>query len=96
MTALIILFIAAMWAGMKNALNASAVAIFAFSMDVHWLQALVTAIGASFGGWAGADAETRQREAAEARRRRHRRRAHDRAVLDGLVAVRMRERSDPT
>ena len=34
--------------------NASAVVIFVFSKDVHWLQALVTAIGASFGGWAGA------------------------------------------
>ena len=35
-------------------INASAVAIFVFSRDVHWPQALVTAIGASFGGWAGA------------------------------------------
>ena len=35
-------------------MNASAVAIFVFSRDVHWLPALVTAIGASFGGWAGA------------------------------------------
>ncbi len=34
--------------------NASAVAIFVFSRDVHWTQALVTAVGASFGGWAGA------------------------------------------
>jgi uncharacterized protein len=34
--------------------NASAVAIFVFSDDVHWLQALVLALGASFGGWAGA------------------------------------------
>jgi uncharacterized protein len=34
--------------------NASAVAIFVFSNDVHWLQALVLALGASFGGWAGA------------------------------------------
>jgi uncharacterized membrane protein YfcA len=34
--------------------NASAVAIFVFSSDVRWLQALVLAIGASFGGWAGA------------------------------------------
>jgi uncharacterized protein len=34
--------------------NASAVLIFVFSGDVHWLQAVVTAIGASFGGWAGA------------------------------------------
>ena len=35
-------------------INASAVAIFVFSKDVHWLQALITGIGASFGGWAGA------------------------------------------
>jgi uncharacterized protein len=34
--------------------NASAVAIFVFSSDVHWLQVLVLAVGASFGGWAGA------------------------------------------
>ncbi len=34
--------------------NASAVVIFVFSNDVHWLQALVLAAGASFGGWAGA------------------------------------------
>jgi uncharacterized protein len=34
--------------------NASAVAIFVFSNDVHWPQALVTAVGASFGGWSGA------------------------------------------
>jgi uncharacterized protein len=34
--------------------NASAVLIFVFSNDVHWLQAVITAIGASFGGWAGA------------------------------------------
>ena len=35
-------------------INASAVAIFVFARDVHWPQALVTAIGATFGGWAGA------------------------------------------
>jgi uncharacterized membrane protein YfcA len=28
--------------------------IFVFSRDMHWPQALVTAVGASFGGWAGA------------------------------------------
>lgn len=39
---------------LAGVINASAVAIFAFSHDVHWLQALTTAIGASFGGWAGA------------------------------------------
>jgi len=35
-------------------INASAVVIFVFSRDVHWPQALVTALGASFGRWAGA------------------------------------------
>ena len=39
---------------LAGVINASAVAIFVFSKDVHWLQALITAIGASFGGWAGA------------------------------------------
>src|SRR5271167_4059459 len=39
---------------LAGVMNASAVAIFVFSRDVHWLQAIVTAIGASFGGWAGA------------------------------------------
>jgi len=39
---------------LAGVINASAVAIFVFSRDVHWLQALITAIGASFGGWAGA------------------------------------------
>jgi uncharacterized membrane protein YfcA len=34
--------------------NASAVAIFVFSRDVHWAPALITAAGALFGGWAGA------------------------------------------
>jgi uncharacterized membrane protein YfcA len=33
---------------------AGAVAILALSGDVHWIQAVVTTIGASFGGWAGA------------------------------------------
>jgi uncharacterized protein len=52
------------WRAIRNAgaaknilagvMNASAVAIFVFSRDVHWLQALITAIGASFGGWTGA------------------------------------------
>ena len=35
-------------------MNASAVAIFVFSRDVHWLQAAITGAGGSFGGWAGA------------------------------------------
>ena len=39
---------------LAGVINASAVAIFVFSADVYWPQALVTAIGASFGGWAGA------------------------------------------
>jgi uncharacterized protein len=39
---------------LAGVINASAVAIFVFSADVHWQQAIVTAIGASFGGWAGA------------------------------------------
>ena len=39
---------------LTGVMNASAVAIFALSSDVHWMQAAVTAIGASFGGWAGA------------------------------------------
>ena len=39
---------------LAGVMNASAVAIFVFSGDVHWLPAIVTAVGASFGGWAGA------------------------------------------
>jgi uncharacterized protein len=39
---------------LAGVINASAVAIFVFSRDVHWLQVVVTAIGTSFGGWAGA------------------------------------------
>ena len=39
---------------LAGVMNASAVAIFALSGDVHWIQAAITAIGASFGGWAGA------------------------------------------
>ncbi len=39
---------------LAGVMNASAVAIFALSSDVHWLQAGITAVGASFGGWAGA------------------------------------------
>jgi uncharacterized membrane protein YfcA len=36
------------------AMNASAVAIFAFSHDAHWLQIGVTAVAAAIGGWGGA------------------------------------------
>ena len=39
---------------LAGGMNASAVAIFALSSDVHWIQAAVTAVGASIGGWAGA------------------------------------------
>jgi uncharacterized membrane protein YfcA len=39
---------------LAGVINASAVAIFVFSRDVHWPQVVITAIGASFGGWAGA------------------------------------------
>ena len=39
---------------LAGVMNASAVLIFLFSRDVHWLEALITAMGASFGGWAGA------------------------------------------
>lgn len=39
---------------LAGAMNASAVALFVFSPDVHWLQVAVTAGGASLGGWAGA------------------------------------------
>jgi hypothetical protein len=36
------------------AMNASAVAIFAFSSDAHWAQIGVTAVAAAAGGWGGA------------------------------------------
>jgi uncharacterized protein len=39
---------------LAGAMNASAVAIFAFSSDTHWLQAIVTAIAAAAGGYLGA------------------------------------------
>ena len=39
---------------LAGVMNASAVAIFVFYPDVHWLQAAVTAVGGSLGGWAGA------------------------------------------
>ena len=35
-------------------MNASAVAIFVFSRDVHWLQAALLGVGAVLGGLAGA------------------------------------------
>ena len=71
-------------------MNASAVAIFVFSRDVHWSQALVTAIGASFGGWAGAMMLRRVNEkllklAVVVLWRR----AHDWAVLDRALRLRI-------
>jgi uncharacterized protein len=39
---------------LAGVMNASAVAIFVFSRDVHWPQALITAVGGSIGGWSGA------------------------------------------
>jgi uncharacterized protein len=39
---------------LAGVVNAAAVTIFVFSRDLHWLQALVSAVGASVGGWAGA------------------------------------------
>ena len=39
---------------LAGVVNAAAVVIFILSRDVHWLQTIITAIGASFGGWAGA------------------------------------------
>ncbi len=39
---------------LAGVINAAAVAIFVFSPDVHWRQAVVTALGASLGGVAGA------------------------------------------
>ncbi len=39
---------------LSGVMNASAVAIFVFFPDVHWLQAGVTAVGGAIGGWAGA------------------------------------------
>jgi hypothetical protein len=39
---------------LAGVMNASAVAIFLFSPDLHWAQAAVTAAGATIGGVAGA------------------------------------------
>jgi hypothetical protein len=39
---------------LAGVVNAAAVALFVFSSDVHWLQVVITAAGASVGGWAGA------------------------------------------
>ena len=45
-------------------MNASAVAIFVFSHDVHWRQVLITAVASSIGGYAGARMMTRINEKA--------------------------------
>ena len=39
---------------LAGVMNASAVAMFVFSRDVHWAQVFVSAIAASIGGWGGA------------------------------------------
>jgi uncharacterized protein len=39
---------------LAGVMNASAVAMFVFSRDVHWMQVFVTAVAASIGGYAGA------------------------------------------
>ncbi len=39
---------------LAGVMNASAVALFVFSPDVHWVEVAFTAAGASLGGWAGA------------------------------------------
>jgi uncharacterized membrane protein YfcA len=39
---------------LAGVMNASAVALFVFSHDVHWTQVAVTTVGASIGGWLGA------------------------------------------
>ncbi len=39
---------------LAGVMNASAVALFVFSPDVHWPQVAFAAAGASLGGWAGA------------------------------------------
>ena len=72
---------------LAGVMNASAVAIFALSSDVHWLQAGVTAVGASFGGWAGAlMLKTVNEKVLKDRRRRHRPRADRGALLEGGVS----------
>ena len=49
---------------LAGVINASAVALFVFSPDVHWLQAAFAAAGASLGGWLGALALQRVNEQA--------------------------------
>jgi hypothetical protein len=49
---------------LAGVINASAVALFVFSPDVHWLQVAFAAAGASLGGWLGALALQRVNEQA--------------------------------
>ncbi len=49
---------------LAGVMNASAVALFVFSPDAHWLQVAVTAAGAMLGGWLGALALQRVNEKA--------------------------------
>jgi hypothetical protein len=49
---------------LAGVINASAVALFVFSPDAHWLQVAVTAAGATLGGWLGALALQRVNEKA--------------------------------
>ena len=78
---------------LAGVINASAVAIFVVSRDVHWPQALVTAIGASFDGWAGALMLRRVNERLLKLAVVAIGVAHDRAVLDRALTVTRRERS---
>ncbi len=39
---------------LAGVMNASAVAMFVFSRDVHWPQVFITSLAASIGGWGGA------------------------------------------
>jgi hypothetical protein len=67
---------------LAGVMNASAVAIFVFSGDLHWLQAPIprSALRAAAGPRTGD--QKRQREAAEVGRRRHWRHADGRAILE--------------
>ena len=68
--------------------NASAVLSLSFPRTSIGCQALVTAAGASFGGWAGAlMLKSVNEKLLKLGRRRHRRGADDRAVLEGVLAV---------
>jgi uncharacterized membrane protein YfcA len=47
---------------LAGVMNASAVAIFIFSPQVHWLQAGIACIGAAIGGWIGGHMVSRVNE----------------------------------